>query len=208
MKRHLYILTLLILTFGCNNNTNDKIKNIDTLKVEEKKQTEAFSYNVYKSDSVTIDIRSDDVVFLVIADQKKKYDLKELKVLTRQSHPYSLIWVNSEYACIMTYWSLSDSRHIFIPINHKNEFLYLDKDIEESDSINNNIVYVDSFEDNVVFKVKNLLTRKSKSLEFSINEKNGVYPFYDKIVLTKNKLTMTTATEKKSIDIKEINNGL
>lgn len=55
---------------------------------------------------------------------------------------------------------------------------------------------------------ENLLTRKFKSFELTINEQNGIYPFYDKIVLTKNKLTITTATEKKSLDIKEINNGL
>ena len=102
-------------------------------------------------------------------------------------------------------------QNIFIPTKRTNELIYLDKDIEETDSENNNIVYIDSvyhYSDKVVFKVENLLTRKSKTLEMIINEQNGIYPFYDKIVLTKNKLTITTAIERKSIDIKEINDGL
>ena len=37
---------------------------------------------------------------------------------------------------------------------------------------------------------------------------NGIYPFYDKITLTKSKLTIATADEEKSIGIKEINIGL
>jgi hypothetical protein len=112
---------------------------------------------------------------------------------------------------MMTWWSQAESRHIFIPTKSTNELIYIDKDIEETDSINSNIVYIDSvFTDinMVVFKAENLLTRKSKVLKLSINEKNGIYPYYDSILLTKNKLTITTATETRSIDIKEIGNSL
>jgi hypothetical protein len=79
------------------------------------------------------------------------------------------------------------------------------------DSTNNNIVYIDSVTENtnkVVFKVENLLTRRNKSVTFHIDRYNGNYPFYESIMLTKNKLKIKTAYENKIIDINEINNGL
>jgi|LakMenE18May11ns_1017448.scaffolds.fasta_scaffold9941843_7 hypothetical protein len=215
MRRQLYILTLLFLTFSCENKKAvDQTNNVDTLAVEETDPAarEVYSDNVYKSDSVTIDVKYDNFNFfivLTIGNQKREYDLTKLNIPTKT--PSEIQWANNEFACMMTWWSQAQSRHIFIPTKRTNELIYLDKDIEETDSLNNNIVYIDSVfndSDNVMFKVENLLTRKSKVLELSINEQNGIYPFYDKILLTKNKLTMTTASEKKSIDIKEINNGL
>ena len=213
MRRQLYILTLSYLTFGCKNKkTFDKSNNVDKLAVEEIDSTEVYSDKVFKSDSVTIDVKYDNFNFfilLTIGNQKREYDLTKLNIPTKT--PSEIQWANNEFACMMTWWSQAQSRHIFIPTQRKNKFIYLDKDIEETDSINNNIVYIDSVyndNDKVVFKVENLLTRKSKTLELIINEQNGIYPFYDKIILTKNKLTMTTATEKKTIDIKEINYGL
>ncbi|MFN4881089.1 MAG: hypothetical protein ACK5AS_08355 [Bacteroidota bacterium] len=215
MRRQLYILTLLFLTFSCKNKKAvDQTNNVDTLAVEETDPAarEVYSDNVYKSDSVTIDVKYDNFNFfivLTIGNQKREYDLTKLNIPTKT--PSEIQWANNEFACMMTWWSQAQSRHIFIPTKRTNELIYLDKDIEETDSLNNNIVYIDSVfndSDNVMFKVENLLTRKSKVLELSINEQNGIYPFYDKILLTKNKLTMTTASEKKSIDIKEINNGL
>jgi hypothetical protein len=215
MRRQLYILTLLFLTFSCKNKKAvDQTNNFDTLAVEETDPAvrEVYSDNVYKSDSVTIDVKYDNFNFfivLTIGNQKREYDLTKLNIPTKT--PSEIQWANNEFACMMTWWSQAQSRHIFIPTKRTNELIYLDKDIEETDSLNNNIVYIDSVfndSDNVMFKVENLLTRKSKVLELSINEQNGIYPFYDKILLTKNKLTMTTASEKKSIDIKEINNGL
>ncbi len=203
-------MTTLILTVGCKNQTTEKISNIDALKVEQDKQTKSFTYYEYKSDSLTIDIKNDNFNFtllLRIGDLSKAYDLNKLNIPIKTTE---LVWINKDYACMVTWWSQAQSRHIFIPTKQANEFIYFDKDIEETDSINNNIVYVDSVfykEDKAVFKVENLLTRKSKSLEFSINEQNCIYPFYDKITLTKNKLTMTTANEKKSIGIKEISSN-
>ena len=203
------------MTFSCKNKKAvDQTNNVDTLAVEETDPAarEVYSDNVYKSDSVTIDVKYDNFNFfivLTIGNQKREYDLTKLNIPTKT--PSEIQWANNEFACMMTWWSQAQSRHIFIPTKRTNELIYLDKDIEETDSLNNNIVYIDSVfndSDNVMFKVENLLTRKSKVLELSINEQNGIYPFYDKILLTKNKLTMTTASEKKSIDIKEINNGL
>ena len=215
MKRQLYILSLLFLTFSCENKkTTDIIKNVDTLTTEESDltATEVYSDNVYKSDSVSIDLKNDNFNFLIlltIGNQIREYDLSKLNIPTKT--PSEINWANNEFACMMTWWSQAQSRYIFIPTKKTNELIYFDKDIEETDSVNNNIVYIDSIYNDfnkIVFKVENLLTRKSKILELNINEQNGIYTYYDKIILTKNKLNIITATEKKSIDIKEINNGL
>ena len=212
MRRHLYILTLLITTYGCQNKPTDKTSNVDTLKVEENNQTKTYTYNEYKSDSITIDLKNENynfTVLLKIGKFSKEYDLKMLNVLIK--NPPELYWTSDDYACMVTWYSQAQSRHIFIPVKQKNEFIYLDKDIEEMDSTNNNIVYIDTVTENpnkVVYKVENLLTRKNKSVTFRIDRYNGNYPFYDKIILTKDKLTINTAYEKKSIDINEINNGL
>lgn len=215
MKQLLYISTILFLIFGCENkNTVNKAINVDTLTVNETPPTaiEVDSYTVYKSDSVTIDIKNDNFNFfilLAIGNQKREYDLTKLKIPTKT--PSEIKWANNDYACMMTWWSQAESRHIFIPTKSTNELIYIDKDIEETDSINSNIVYIDSvFTDisKVVFKAENLLTRKSKVLKLSINDKNSIYPYYDSIFLTKNKLTITTATETRSIDINEIGNNL
>lgn len=234
MKRFLYITTILILTVGCKNNstnkentvdeskdisvfvdpliTVDETNPVDTSKFDSDNQSEPFTYNVYKSDSVTIDVKNDNfdfVVLLSIGDFKKEFDLNKLNIPTKT--PDQIQWINNEYACMMTWWSQAQSRHIFIPTKRTNELIYLDKNIEATDSVNNNVVYIDTVltsRDKLIFKAENLLTRKSKALEISINEKNGIYPFYDKITLTKNKVTIATQTATKSIDIKEINIGL
>ena len=185
MRRILYILTILSLIFGCKNKITEKVNNEDVLKVDDKVKMEPFSYNVFKSDSVTIDVKNDNFnfcVILIIGNHKREYDLTKLNIPTKT--PDEVQWANSEYACMMTWWSQSQSRHIFIPTRRTNKLIYIDKVIEETDSINNNVVYLDSVYDNdnkVVFKVENLLTRKSRTLELSINEQNSIYPFFDKI---------------------------
>ncbi|HTF82508.1 MAG TPA: hypothetical protein VL947_12315, partial [Cytophagales bacterium] len=71
----------------------------------------------------------------------------------------------------------------------------------------NNIVYIDSIYDSsnqVVFKAENLLTRKYKVLTMKIDENNGFYPFYDTIILSKDRLEVKTNTEAKSISITDI----
>ncbi len=201
-----------MLTVGCNNRATDNTSsNIDSSGVEQNGQSETFIFNEYQSDSVTIDLKSDHDTFTVllnIGGYHKEYDLKALNIPTKTPELY---WINKNYACMVTWYSQAQSRHIFIPIKHTNEFIYIDKDIEEMDSINNNIVYIDTVTQNpnkVVYTVENLLTRKNKSLTFRVGRHNGNYPFYDNIILTKNRLTILTASEKKSIDINEINNGL
>jgi hypothetical protein len=205
MKRYLFILTVLISTFGCQN----KPINIDELKIEGDKSTKTYTFPEYKSDSTTIDLLYKNysyTVLLKIGAFKKEYDLKKWNVPIK--NPPELYWTSNDYACMVTWYSQSQSRHIFIPLKQTNEFIYIDKDIEKMDSLTNNIVYIDTVFENqkkVIYKVENLLTRKSRSIAFRIDRYNGNYPFYDKIILTKNNLTIQSAYEKKSCSIEQIN---
>ncbi len=211
MKKLIYISIILILTYSCKIKTSEEIEINDSYKNDIPLQTETIVFSEYKSDSLTIDLINNDFNYTVLVQidgSKKEYDLNQLNIPTKTPE---LLWVNQAFACMVTWWSQAQSRHVFIPTKKEYELIYFNKVIAKSDSINNNVVYIDSVfekQNKVVFKVENLLTRKSKSLEFKINEKNGVYPYYEEIILTKNHLTISSAIEDKSIDIKEINNRL
>lgn len=208
MKSKLLIVTYLILVISCQSKINKETSNIDSLQIEDSVAYEIFIYNEYKSDSVTIDVKNDNYKFSILLNIgrfSKEYNFEKLNIPVK--NPPDLYWTNKDYACMVTWYSQAQSRHIFIPFKQENEFIYLDKDIEEMDSINNNIVYIDSISENsdiVIFKVENLLTRKNKSMSFRIDRYNGNYPFYESINLTKNKLTIKTAYEKQSVNIKDL----
>jgi hypothetical protein len=86
--------------------------------------------------------------------------------------------------------------------------IFIDKTIEASDSISNNIVYIDTVltADRIIFKAENLLNRKKITFPLPISKENSIYPFYDEMLLEGNKLTITVGEEEKIIDIKEIDN--
>ena len=107
------------MTFSCENKkTTDIIKNVDTLTTEESDltATEVYSDNVYKSDSVSIDLKNDNFNFLIlltIGNEIREYDLSKLNIPTKT--PSEINWANNEFACMMTWWSQAQSRYIFIP---------------------------------------------------------------------------------------------
>lgn len=199
-----FFLIILVLLFACNNNVKDNISTVDAKGIS--------TQSIFKSDSVNIELRNDSInsfIVLNIGDFKREYNVNNLNIPLKT--PIIVNWINKDYGCIMTWSSQSQSRYIFVPTKPNNEFVYIDKDIEVTDSINNNIVYIDSmFEalNKVVLKTENLLTRKSVSLEVSINETNSIYPYYEKIEMTKHKVTVQTKNETKSIDINSINSEL
>ena len=207
MRQSIFILIILIIS-SCTQNSTQETKAGDAIEIEQANTDESITYNEYKSDSVRIDVRNeffDHFVVLTIGEYKEEYDLTALNIPTKTPE---VLWANNEFACMVTWWSMSFSRHIFIPTKRSNQLIYIDKDIQHMDSINNNVIYVDTIygkSDIIVFKVENLLTRKFESFKLSINEQNDQYPYYDVIELSKNSLTMITATEKVSVDISEIN---
>jgi len=129
--------------------------------------------------------------------------------LDKQKIPYKLMpdlqWANDDYAFLMTTWSQAQCRTVFLPMKPGRKFIYLDKDIEETDSIHNNVVYVDTvYKRSVVFAVENLHTRKSKKVSTVINDENWLYPYHDSIIMNRDEVIINTPTGRQAIDIKDL----
>jgi hypothetical protein len=129
--------------------------------------------------------------------------------LDKENIPYKLMpdlqWTNDDYAFVMTTWSQAQCRTVFLPMKAGRKFIYLNKDIEETDSVYNNVVYVDTvYKNSVIFAVENLTTRKNKKVSAIINQKNWLYPYYDTIRMTNNQVVIKTNIEQFEIDIKDL----
>jgi len=145
MKFQFYIFILFILNVSCHDKLSDKSILSDTFTVHSSNLIEPIIFSEYKSDSLTIDlenINNNFSILLTIGDYKKEYDLNKLNIPTKTPE---LVWINKDYACMVTWWSQAQSRHVFIPIKRINEFIYFDKDIKKMDSVNNNIFYIDTY---------------------------------------------------------------
>jgi hypothetical protein len=205
ISKHLYNIVFASFLLGCNYPTE---RSKDDEKTRPQDSVETNVRHEYSSDSLKIDIKNDNFnfsIFLTIGNFQQVYDLNKLHIPTKTPE---LVWVNKDYACILTWWSQADARYIFVPTKRTNKMIFIDKTIEASDSISNNIVYIDTVltADRIIFKAENLLNRKKITFPLRISNKNDIYPFYDEMLLERNKLTITVGNEEKIIDIKEINN--
>lgn len=209
MEKIYITLTIALFAVGCCKKERTHTNELPSLPVKDTikalvplKSSQPFVDHVYQKDSVRIDLENIKGNFHItsyIGDYKKVYNIDSLQIPVK--YP-DLLWVNDHYACMFMWWSQAQSRHLFIPTQKHLKTIYLDKDIEAMDSVYNNIVYIDTIMEKpyvVIFNVENLLTRKTKSLKFNINEQNPLYPFYDTIQLTKNKLTIASFSEIKSV---------
>ena len=207
MKPPHYILAILILSAGCESGNSSSPVTSTTDKVTTAPE-EVSVHNLYRSDGLSVDVSYNNfntVIYLTTGMKVTEYNLTELNIPTKV--PCEVRWVNGDFVCIITWWSQSQSRHIFIPIQQHHEFIYLDKHIAATDSVNNNIAYIDTVDEEfnkVSFKVENLLTRKSQTVDVDINEQNGIYPFYEQIQLSKHLFILTTTSERKSMHINGI----
>lgn len=200
MKPPHYILALLILSAGCE--SGHSFAPVESTADQFAPTAEEVTVdNLYRSDGLSVDVSYNNfntVVYLTTGMKVTEYNLTELNIPTKV--PCEVRWVNGDFVCMLTWWSQSQSRHIFVPIQKHHEFIYLNKQIAATDSVNNNIAYIDTVDEDfnkVSFKVENLLTGKSQTVNVEINEQNGIYPFYEQIRLSKHLFTLTTTSERK-----------
>lgn len=129
-------------------------------------------------------------------------DLNELKIPFKTPE---VDWVSDEMICISSWWSGPFGRSVFIPLNGKlKEYIYIDKDIELTDSATNTVVYVDTViqSSKIVLGAENLLTRKKKLIELKIPPNANLYPFYDSLTVKNSELIIWFEGGQKNIDIK------
>lgn len=163
--------------------------------------------NVYRKDSISIDVRIQDfnyVFFTTVGNTKHCYDLAAMGIPTKS--PDEIEWINKDYAAMMVWWSAEFNNYIFLPIDKKNKFFFINETIIASDSINNNIAYIDTvYQDKfqIQFQVQNLLSGKHKSVVLTYKDTLEIFPKFS-IEFRKHQVTVSNETEKKVLEISDI----
>lgn len=132
-----------------------------------KKQEEPNSWTVneYNKDGLRIDITNYEFKNFSIHISRNNESLTlDLNALHIPFKTPGVNWVNNDFICISTWWSGPFARELFIPLGKQlKNYIYIDKDIEWTDSISNNVLYVDTvLNGQVKLVLENLLSRKKK----------------------------------------------
>ncbi len=143
------------------------------------------------------------VIEIKLNKQTVKYDLNKLQIPFKTP---SLAWVNKDFACFDTWWSGPFSKCFFVPLKDLNNLIYIDKDIQATDKVNNNFVYVDSVIENneIRFVAQNLKTERIKHFKFQISQ-NNLYPYFDSLKMTKKWVTFWKGNKQMKFDIASVN---
>ncbi len=165
-------------------------------------------YTEINNDSLKIDITNyNNENFSILVDfkgQSQDYDLKELGIPFKAPE---LSWVNSDFVCITTWWSAPFGRYLFVPLKQLDKHVYINKDIQYADSINNNVLYIDTVINNqkVELVVENLKTRRTQKFSFNSMKEVDNYPYYDSLKMDKDALSIWIGLREMDFDISEMN---
>lgn len=168
-------MTLLIL--GCRETPKNKASNETT-------NSNILESVDYDKDGLRVITKNLDlknyIIQIIRKHEKLELDLNKLNIPWKTPE---VSWVNKDFICIDTWWSLSFARSVFIPLNGKlNKYIFIDKDIEGSDSATNQVVYVDTvINEELVLCAENLMTRKKKTIHLPITSAYDLYPYYDSL---------------------------
>ena len=152
MKSTLFIYVVLLLA-SC---TNPPAK---------QEEPNSWTVNAYNKDGLRIDITNHQMENFSIHISRKNDSMSlDLKALHIPFKTPEVTWVNKDFVCISTWWSGPHARELFIPLGKQlKEYIYIDKDIEWTDSITNNVMYVDTvLNGQVKMILENLKSRKKK----------------------------------------------
>mgnify|MGYP006871032434 CR=1 FL=1 len=193
MKRTRFISAILILV-SC---TNPPTKQVEP---------NSWTVNEYDKDGLRIDITNHQMENFSIHISRKNDTLNlDLNALHIPFKTPEVTWVNNDFVCISTWWSGPFARKLFIPVGKQlKAFIYIDKDIEWTDSITNNVLYVDTvLNDQVNLVLENLLSRKKNLISYPLNPERPSDTYYDSLQLTKKKLTIWTAGKSSLFILKQ-----
>ena len=171
------------------------------------KQDDAHSHTVkeYDKDGLRIDITNHQLENFSIHISRKNDTLNlDLNALHIPFKTPEVSWVNKDFICISTWWSGPFARNLFISLGkHLKEYIYIDKDIEWTDSITNNVMYVDTvLNGQVQLVIENLKSRKKQLISYPLNLERPSDNYYDSLQLTKKKLTIWTNGKPSLFDLK------
>ena len=171
----IWVLTLLISS--CQETSRCKDSEIPS-------NTNVIEFVDYDKDGLRVITKNLELKNYIIQITRKHETLKlDLNKLNIPWKTPEVSWVNKDFICIDTWWSLSFARSVFIPLNGKlNKYIFIDKDIEGSDSATNQVVYVDTvINEELVLCAENLMNRQKKTIKIPITTVNDLYPYYDSL---------------------------
>jgi hypothetical protein len=171
------------------------------------KQDDAHSHTVkeYDKDGLRIDITNHQLENFSIHISRKNDTLNlDLNALHIPFKTPGVNWVNNDFICVSTWWSGPFARELFIPLGKQlKNYIYIDKDIEWTDSISNNVLYVDTvLNGQVKLVLENLLSRKKKLISYPLNPEMPLDTHYDSLQFTKKQLTIWTDGKARSFGMK------
>jgi hypothetical protein len=193
MKTPLFIYAILLLA-AC---TNPPAKQEDP---------NSWTVNEYNKDGLRIDITNHELKNFSIQIARKNDTLNlDLNALHIPFKTPEVTWVNNDFICVSTWWSGPFARKLFIPLGKQlKAYIYIDKDIEWTDSITNNVLYVDTvLNDQVHLVLENLKSRKKNLISYPLNPERPLDTYYDSLQLTKKKLTIWTAGKSSLFILKQ-----
>ena len=158
-----------------------------------KEEPNSWTVNEYNKDGLRIDITNHQLKNFSIHISRKNDALTlDLNALHIPFKTPEVIWVNKDFVCISTWWSGPFARNLFIPLGKQlKEYIYIDKDIEWTDSITNNVMYVDTvLNGQVKMILENLKSRKKQLINYPLNPERPPDTYYDSLRLTKKQLTI------------------
>jgi len=153
----------------------------------------SWTVNEYNKDGLRIDITNHQLKNFSIHISRKNDSLTlDLNALHIPFKTPEVTWVNKDFICISTWWSGPFARNLFIPLGKQlKEYIYIDKDIEWTDSITNNVMYVDTvLNGQVKMILENLKSRKKQLINYPLNPERPPDTYYDSLRLTKKQLTI------------------
>lgn len=168
---------------------------------------EPYTYidTLLKRDSILILLQNDDLFILQYPDTTTTISIQKEGILQRI--PPELVSTNAHFAKVVTWYSQAQSRHVFLPLRPKGNYVYRNKQLVLDDPTTNLIVYVedDAFEQGyVLFKVEHLITQQSITFPIVVREENGLPFYHDEIGIEGDTLVVVTPIETKRIPVKTL----
>jgi len=176
-----------------------------TSPASKQEESNSWTVNEYNKDGLRIDITNHQMENFSIHISRKNDSLSlDLNALHIPFKTPGVNWVNNDFICVSTWWSGPFARELFIPLGKQlKNYIYIDKDIEWTDSISNNVLYVDTvLNGQVKLVLENLLSRKKKLISYPLNPERASDTYYDSLQFTQKQLTIWTDGKARSFGMK------
>ncbi len=120
--------------------------------------------------------------------------------------PPTIIWMNKEFICLMTNYTLSYSQHLFLPLKSDLHIRFFKEDVEYSDSTSDRVAYIVDVDSVAHWCVENLKTGNKKLFDVPYDSTDVGYPWYHDLDMTQDEFTVVNRAGnlKTRINIKNL----